>query len=464
MKALALADFGSTYTKVSLVEAGTGVLLGQGQAPTTSRSDVMEGYDVALTAATRLAPFEAVVAARRAASSAGGGLRVSAVGLVEDLTAAAARQAALNAGARVELVQAGRLGPTDVARLREVDPEVILFAGGTDGGAEDLVRSNAQAVIGAGLGAFVIVACNAVVSAEIAAGFRAAGIDSEAVPNVMPQIGELDVEPARRALSRVFLSHVIEGKGLSSRPEFREMVAMPTPEAVLVATQLIAGSAGRLAGAGDVVVVDIGGATTDVHSAVADVNAAGLDEALLPVLPVVRTVEGDLGMRSGARGCVEADRTWLLEQDDHLDLDRVVETFLRDPASTPVTAHDRRVDQLVATSCATHALGRHCGHLVTSVRPNSTPRVHADGPDLRAAAVVIGTGGALVHGDSGVASLATAVARQGARVLAPRGARILLDSSYVLSAVGLLDGIDPAAAEGLLSRHLLGSRPERGRA
>ena len=40
--AIALADFGSTFTKLTLVEAGSGRRLASAAAPTTSGGDVME--------------------------------------------------------------------------------------------------------------------------------------------------------------------------------------------------------------------------------------------------------------------------------------------------------------------------------------------------------------------------------------------------------------------------------------
>ncbi|MGN6201207.1 MAG: glutamate mutase L, partial [Solirubrobacterales bacterium] len=133
MGAIALADFGSTYTKLSLVDPEEGRLLARAEAPTSIGSDLMEGFAAALEAARRAAGNVEVDEAI-AASSAGGGLRVAAVGLVADLTAAAARQAALNAGARVGTVLAGRLESGHLDELRAARPEIVLFAGGTDGG------------------------------------------------------------------------------------------------------------------------------------------------------------------------------------------------------------------------------------------------------------------------------------------------------------------------------------------
>src|SRR6202007_909154 len=102
-------DFGSTFTKVALVDEVDGRLLARAEAPTTVGTDLMEGYAQALNAARAGLGIRNENGTELAASSAGGGLRVAAIGLVADLTAAAARQAALNAGARVCSVLAGSI-------------------------------------------------------------------------------------------------------------------------------------------------------------------------------------------------------------------------------------------------------------------------------------------------------------------------------------------------------------------
>ena len=240
MRVVALSDFGSTFTKVTLVEEGSGRLLAQAHHPTTIDTDVMDGYRIALDGALSQLAGSGDVVLELAASSAGGGLRMAAVGLVDVLTADAGRQAALNAGAKVELVAAGDLDDSDRARIAAARPEVLLFCGGTDGGQRQKVLDNAAAVAAVDALELVVVACNADIASTVAGVFRRPGRTVHVVDNVLPTIDRLNIEPARQAIHDLFIDHVIGGKRLSSTRDFAAMVRKPTPEAVLDAVRLLA--------------------------------------------------------------------------------------------------------------------------------------------------------------------------------------------------------------------------------
>lgn len=447
MGLVALADFGSTYTKVNLVDSGEERLLGRGEAPTSIGSDLMHGYAAALSAAQRAAGAGGEPEQQLAVSSAGGGLRVAAIGLVADLTAAAARQAALNAGARVEAVLSGQLDDQRLDELQAARPEIVLFAGGTDGGQADLVLENARRLAARRLGENAVVACNAAVAAEAADLLRGSGMRVEVAANVMPELGRLEVEPTREALLRVFLEHVIGGKGLSASPEFARMVRLPTPEAVLEATRLL----------GNAVVVDVGGATTDVHSnRTADAAAPGIEDPLLPPPPTLRTVEGDLGLRSGAGGVLGLDRGWLALETGETEaaIRQSVAIREEDPKWLAEGAAEERLDGFLAIGCAVHALTRHCGTMLLRRSEGGPPSLVRSGPDLREARWILGTGGVFAHRDDGAALLRRALERRPERSLMPVEAEIVLDRNYVLAAAGLLSTEDPAAATRLLAREL----------
>ena len=284
-------DVGSTWTKGVVVSA-TGVVLGVAQHRTTP-PEVLDGID-AVTAA--LPPAETVLAC----SSAGGGLRLAVVGHERLVSAEAGYRVALSAGAKVVHVSSGMLAPADVRALRAATPDVVLLVGGTDGGDEKVLLHNAARLGKARLAVPIVLAGNA--DARPAALSTLAGRRVVATDNVLPDVGELAPAPARSAIREVFLNHVIGGKGLSRGPRFRRLVRTVTPDAVLSGVSRLAGVlAATEERPGAVLVVDVGGATTDVYSAVSTVESADHAVALPPDR---RTVEGDLGMRVSAPGVV----------------------------------------------------------------------------------------------------------------------------------------------------------------
>jgi uncharacterized protein (TIGR01319 family) len=457
VRAIALADFGSTYTKLSLVEPGEGRLLARAEAPTSIGTDLMDGYAAALVAAKAKVGEPVEVEHELAASSAGGGLRVAAVGLVADLTAAAARQAALNAGARVGTVLAGTLEDEQLDALRAARPEIVLFAGGTDGGQSELVVENARRLAGADIDAYFVVACNSQVAGEVAELLREAGAPAEVAANVMPKLGELEIESAREAILRIFLEHVIGGKGLSAGTAFERMVRLPTPEAVLEATRLLSRGTETVPGVGDVMVIDVGGATTDVHSTrVAEAATPGIEDPLLPPPSTLRTVEGDLGLRSGAAGVLAADGRWIEGEAAMARgaIGRAVSFRSEDSKWIPDSPEEAELDRLLAIGCATHALWRHCGTMLLSRAEKGPPTLVRDGPDLREVERVLGTGGVFVHREDGPEILCGALARRAPRSLAPHDPVLEVDSNYILAAAGILATHDADAAARLLRSEL----------
>jgi len=148
VKAALLIDFGSTYTKLRAVDVEGASILGTGQGPSTVGTDITIGMRAALADLERhIGPLPSF-AYRFACSSAAGGLRMVTVGLVRELTAEAARQAALGAGARLVGAFAYRLTAADVSRIEALAPDILLLAGGTDGGNSEVILHNAAALGG----------------------------------------------------------------------------------------------------------------------------------------------------------------------------------------------------------------------------------------------------------------------------------------------------------------------------
>ncbi|MGI5854372.1 MAG: glutamate mutase L, partial [Bacillota bacterium] len=128
-----LIDFGSTFTKVTAVDMEAGRLLGTARAATTVDEDITIGLEAALSElGKQIGRLEYEV--KLACSSAAGGLRIVAIGLVPELTAQAASMAALGAGAKVLRTFSYEIGEEEITQILELRPEIILLAGGTDGG------------------------------------------------------------------------------------------------------------------------------------------------------------------------------------------------------------------------------------------------------------------------------------------------------------------------------------------
>ena len=450
-------DFGSTFTKAALVDVGAATLLGTTSHPTTSQTDVLDGWHACRAELSREQPG-AAAAPVLACSSAGGGLRIAVVGNEELVTAEAGRRVALSSGGRVVHVLSGGLTEETLDDLRVQQPDVVLLVGGTDGGNAEVLLHSAGVLALAHWRGPVVVAGNADVRESLSELLERAGTPHVAADNVVPQIGVLRPEPARAAIRETFLRHVIGGKHLSAHTEFMEMVRGATPDVVLSAVELLSrGTSTGEAGAGDVVVVDVGGATTDVHSVVElPAQTGALAREVVAPSPVTRTVEGDLGMRSSATSTLDAGRqSGLLSQREHDRWTPVVAHLHDAPAYVPQTPDEQRVDGRLAGVALELALRRHAGR--AQVTYGSDGRVvEYSGKDLRGVSLLVGSGGVLRHNGAAFAHevLAGACERaQSAGWLLPHAPAVTVDADYVLAPAGLLAEEHPDAAAALM-RHL----------
>lgn len=456
MSTVVCVDFGSTFTKAVLVDLEHGRVIATAGHRTTIETDVLDGYDACLAQLVEQDP-RATTARVLACSSAGGGLRIAVVGNEALVTAEAGRRVALSSGGKVVGVHAIADGD-ELTDLPRSEPDVVLLTGGTDGGNVEALLEGARLLVAAGWEGPVVVAGNVEAQAEAAAILPGPVVHAE---NVVPRIGVLAPDSARAAIREMFLAHVIGGKHLSSRADFTAMVRGATPDVVLTGVEMVArGLDARHPGAGDVVVVDVGGATTDVHSVVElDPEDAGLSREVVAVTPVTRTVEGDLGMRWSAMTTVEAASQSGLEVPEALE--RAAERRRSDPAYVPDTAADLDDDEAIARAAVSLALRRHAGRAKVVVSPEGRV-VERTGKDLREVDLLVGSGGVLRHGREGVAArvLAGSTGEVEGGWQLPRDPVVVVDADYVLAAVGLLATVHPeiahALARSLVPRGTLG--------
>ena len=422
-------DFGSTFTKAALVDLTAGRIVASASHPTTIDTDVLDGYDACLAALTEQDP-RAATAEVLACSSAGGGLRIAVVGNEELVTAEAGRRVALSSGGKV------------VSVVRRVRPAATSRDAGRPGrGAADRRhRRRQQRGDPATPPARWSRAAGPARSwspATSTPGPRSAP-SSRAVPhvladNVVPRIGVLAPDSARAAIREMFLAHVIGGKHLSARADFTSMVRGATPDVVLTGVELLAG------GVGDVVVVDVGGATTDVHSVVDLDPRRRLGREVVATTPVTRTVEGDLGMRWSALTTVA-------------DLPELADAAQRAARRPGLPARHRGRSWTRTRRSPAPPSGWRCAGTPAGRRSWSAPRAGSSSAPARtcarstcssARAACCATADPASRTGSSAGS--TGADLDGGWQL-PRAPRVVVDTDYVLAAAGLLAAEHPQAA------------------
>ena len=378
-------------------------------------------------------------------------------GLVPELTLEAAKSAALGAGANLTDTFSYELSPEDVIRIEDAEPDVILLCGGTDGGNKDVVLHNAGVLSRAKIRAPIIYAGNRSVAEKSRALLEANNKEVIVTENVMPKLGELNVEKVRAAVRFLFIKRIVKAKGLFKAEKYVDSVLMPTPAAVLKAAVLIADGCGDTKGLGDLVVVDVGGATTDVHSVGSGTVLSGAVRKGMPEPYAKRTVEGDLGVRYNARTILSAaGREGLMSYLDVgiQNLAGIVENISMFPDRLPQNTDEQNTDTVLACCAVDMAMERHAGTVETLHLPFGDVLVQR-GKNLMGVKILIGTGGPVIRTSAPEFILEKACFRQDkAFSLKPRNPNMLLDEQYALYAIGLLSEISPQKALDIAKKYL----------
>ena len=443
-----IAEIGSTTTLVSAFALGDSPrLLGQGQAPTTVlEGDVRTGLNRAIESLkANLGTAELTYTELLASSSAAGGLKMCVHGLVYDMTVNAAKAAALGAGAIVRQTTAGKLTDADLAEQHAIQPNLILLAGGTDGGERETALYNASRIAEQGTGAPVLYAGNAQNQAAIRAIFKDAHVPVYITENVYPRLDALNIEPVRKVIHTAFEKHIVSAPGME---HIRELVTgniLPTPGAVMEASMLLYDEIG------DLCVLDIGGATTDVHS----VTAGSEEIAKLLTAPEPfnkRTVEGDLGLFVNAHHLVEQIGEAKLARELGQDIAQVMSRY----QPIPETPEQFALTTRLCIEAGLCAISRHAGKLRHYYTPQGRATA-AEGKDLSLVKTLIGTGGALTRlpeREQILRKLADCNAGGSMLYPKPGSMRLAFDESYIMASLGVLAKTDPVHATMLLKQSL----------
>ncbi len=457
MRPYLLIDFGSTYTKLTAVDLDEPRVLGTSAAITTIRDGLIHGYRCALE---RLNAETGPIRFQRqlACSSAAGGLKIVAIGLVPELTVEAAKRAALGAGGRVIGVFSHQLSGEDLVNLEAMRPDLILLAGGTDGGERQTILHNGRMLAESKVAVPIVVAGNRAAAPEVEAALIEAGKTIYRVANVLPELGRLNVEPVQQTIREIFLKHIVQAKGLDQVERFIDGIAMPTPAAALESARLLADGDGTHPGLGELMVIDIGGATTDVHTVASGLPArAQVSLRGLPEPRIKRTVEGDLGMRYSAPALLEffsAQRVASLTGLNEAQVREGISRRESNPEYLPENEPDRHLEQGLGYLAVKGAVERHAGRTEPYYTPMGQTYIQT-GKDLTGLRTVIGTGGILAHSSQAKTIMRGALFDPAyPEILTPVQPKLLVDRGYLLPTLGLIAREFPTEAFALLAPKL----------
>ena len=447
-----LIDFGSTFTKVVAVDLEKVEIIAAARVPSTVETDITIALEQAIKEITAKTGVHNLNEKKSlACSSAAGGLRMVCIGFVPELTSKAANLAALGAGAKVVGLFSFKLTSREIEEIEKIAPDIILLSGGTDGGDEAVIIHNSGMLAKtSGKINNIIVAGNKTTYDAVKKAFDNSGKHVIFTKNVMPEIGVLDTAPCNKEIREIFLNNIIKAKGIAKAQEITGEVIMPTPAAVLEAAKLCAEGVKGEGGYGELMVVDPGGATTDVHSIAKGIpTSAGI--AMVNTLPepyVKRTVEGNLGLKHNIDSLSEFTRSKKIPQ----RFDDICRSFHQ--GQLPQNPEEVACHLLLSRVAVEVAVTQHVGWLEKIYGPTGEMLIQY-GKDLTGVRTVIGTGGPVIFSSNPREIMEGALFQpENPLVLKPRNPTLYLDEQYILYAVGLLAQTEPEKALLLAKKYL----------
>ncbi len=528
IKQALVADFGSTFTKVGLFDIkgeqfklryvpttvddirvglanGLGVLPAcQGRGDWKPLDEAMSQFDIRLPC-----------------SSAKGGLKMVTVSLTEEESGFAADLAALTAGAKLLASYHGKLAREQARGIYTNDqPEIILIAGGTDEGGDTetqlnnarLLAENAKYSTYTRYGVPVIYAGNQDIREQIENIFRMNNVDIRVTDNVMPEVNRFRIEVVNETIRELFQTVIIRAKGFDVVEEYMDARFIPTPRAAFRGINLLAHGHGNEEGLGNILALDIGGATTDFFSNVSDNplymyegpdNTKRVKRSILktPNTPLAyRRVEGKYGLAYNAENLKELDRfqsgamqrelsdflahrfpkdlhpsqdqfgQFLFGRNSHteVDLDRYLSWMTSNPHVVPESAVENAARSWLAREILATATRKHAGY----VDETETYFLQHGVNFLNQPVTVVIIGGTVYHkfqekadgylDDLVLIAQGVLYSPDEPHILRPNGP-VLLDAQYLVSILGGLYGrVDPEKALRVMKRELVRLQmPER---
>lgn len=190
-----------------------------------------------------------------------------------------------------------------------------------------------------------------------------------------------------------------------------------------------------MSASGDLIVLDVGGATTDLHS----VTEASDEISRILVSPepkAKRTVEGDLGVYVNMKNIMEViGEEKLAEELSDLNIPQILETY----KAIPKTPEEVRFVERLAKEAVLRAVERHAGKIRYVHGPSGRTTL-AEGKDLTQVKFIVGTGGALTRLPHRI-ELMESIAHSntnGLNLYPGEHAKILVDNDYIMASLGVL--------------------------
>ncbi|NLD19442.1 MAG: DNA mismatch repair protein MutL [Clostridiales bacterium] len=448
-----VAEIGSTTTVINAfkdIDTENPIFWAQGQAPTSVlEGDVRIGLQGAIDDLCSKMNIESLEYDEMlATSSAAGGLKMTVHGLVYDMTARAAKEAALGAGGIIHYVTAGKLRRTDVVKIKEIKPNLILIAGGVDYGERDTAIDNAEMIRSMGLKTPIIYAGNIENQEEMKLIFDAeSGQKLYNVENVYPKIDDLNVEPCRKVIQDAFEDHITNAPGMEHVRDMVNGPIVPTPGAVMECTKLLYDCIG------DLIVLDVGGATTDLHSVASESDKVARI-MIAPEPKAKRTVEGDLGVYVNKMKVIESIGEEKLREKcikAGIDFEKTLESYV----AIPKNEDEIELVEMLAEEAVIKAVERHAGQIRYVYGPTGRTSL-AEGKDLTQVKYIVGTGGALTRLPHRVEIMKKIADydETGMRLFPTSHASILVDNDYIMASLGVLSKKHREGAKKLLEKSL----------
>lgn len=378
-------------------------------------------------------------------------------GLVPELTAEAAGRACLGAGAKLIKVYSYEMNEDDIEEIEETNPEIFLLAGGTDGGNSQCILHNAKLLGTSKLNCPIIIAGNRTAARKCERLLKNKNVF--VTENVMPKFGELNILPTQEKIREIFLDRIIKAKGLSKATGLISGILMPTPSAMMKAMELLAKGTEKENGIGELFAVDVGGATTDVYS-VGNGEPKELNVVYkgLPEPYVKRTVEGDIGMRYGIDGIIEAssmERLRTLADLSEEKTKEIINRFKNRKDSIPKDEEEEKIDYAIACVAVETAAKRHAGTIEETYTPCGIAFLQ-EGKDLRTIEQLIFTGGALINSkNTDKMSKFACFNKTEQSSLRPKCTHLWVDRKYILAAMGVLSEHYPDIALRIMKKELV---------